>query len=116
MCLPEKSRDSDPVSSRAVRSLQSGFCANNREIRACWACFGGKCGEISLQLRLAGGEGGIRTLGTGVSPYNGLANESFPPPSLVAKHLQSGSMPPSRSRGLSYGSYCAPVCAPDLLS
>jgi hypothetical protein len=34
-------------------------------------------------------EGGIRTLGTGVSPYNGLENESFPPPSLVVKHLQS---------------------------
>jgi hypothetical protein len=36
-----------------------------------------------------GREGGIRTPGTGVSPYNGLANESFSPPSLVFKHLQS---------------------------
>jgi hypothetical protein len=34
---------------------------------------GAKGGAVSLQLRLAGGEGGIRTLGTGVSPYNGLA-------------------------------------------
>ncbi len=28
---------------------------------------------------LAGGEGGIRTLGTGVSPYNGLANRRIRP-------------------------------------
>ena len=27
-----------------------------------------------MELRESGGEGGIRTLGTGVSPYNGLAN------------------------------------------
>jgi hypothetical protein len=36
-----------------------------------------------------GGEGGIRTLDTGVSQYNGLANESFAPPSLVFNHLRS---------------------------
>ena len=29
---------------------------------------------------MSGGEGGIRTLGTGISQYNGLANESFSPP------------------------------------
>src|SRR5271154_4045969 len=34
----------------------------------------------SLQSRLRGGEGGIRTLGTGVSPYNGLANSARPLP------------------------------------
>ena len=39
--------------------------------------------------RLYGGEGGVRTLGAGVSPYNGLANESFSPPSLVFNHLAS---------------------------
>ena len=34
-------------------------------------CFGGgSCKAV----RRSGGEGGIRTLGTGVSPYNGLAN------------------------------------------
>ena len=27
-----------------------------------------------LEIDKSGGEGGIRTLGTGVSPYNGLAN------------------------------------------
>ena len=33
----------------------------------------------SLLSRLRGGEGGIRTLGTGVSPYNGLANRRIRP-------------------------------------
>jgi hypothetical protein len=66
-----------------------------------------------MQFRLYGGEGGIRTLGTGVSPYNGLANESFSPPSLVVKHFQSDPTPPSRTQSLSFGSYCAPLCAPE---
>jgi len=35
--------------------------------------FRGKSRTVSLQFRLAGGEGGIRTLGTGISQYNGLA-------------------------------------------
>jgi hypothetical protein len=64
--------------------------------------------------RKSGGEGGIRTLDTGVSPYNGLANESFSPPSLVFKGLRSDPIPLSRTQGLSFGSYCAPLCAPDL--
>ncbi len=29
--------------------------------------------------KTSGGEGGIRTLGTGVSPYNGLANRRIRP-------------------------------------
>jgi hypothetical protein len=33
-----------------------------------------------LQPDRTGGEGGIRTLGTGVSPYNGLANSTRPLP------------------------------------
>jgi hypothetical protein len=33
-----------------------------------------------LGLLGTGGEGGIRTLGTGVSPYNGLANSARPLP------------------------------------
>src|SRR5271155_457819 len=61
MCPPEKSPDSHPLRCRAVRSLQSGLCANNREIRAWFAYFGVKGGGLSLQLRLAGGESGIRT-------------------------------------------------------
>jgi len=56
-----------------------------------------------------------RTLGTGVSPYNGLANGSFSPPSLVFKGLQSEPMPLSRTQGLSFGCYCAPFCAPLLI-
>jgi hypothetical protein len=40
-------------------------------------------------VKKSGGEGGIRTLDTGFGPYNGLANESFSPPSLVFNHLQS---------------------------
>ena len=67
---------------------------------------------MTAGFRTSGGEGGIRTLGTGVSPYNGLANGSFSPPSLVFKGLQSDSGPPSRAQGLSFGSYCAPLCAP----
>jgi hypothetical protein len=38
-----------------------------------------KTGSNPLQARLRGGEGGIRTLGTGVSPYNGLANRRIRP-------------------------------------
>src|ERR1700691_3414479 len=34
---------------------------------------------ISAGVRTSGGEGGIRTLGTGVSPYNGLANRRIRP-------------------------------------
>ncbi len=41
--------------------------------------FGVNGGGNSLHLRLAGGEAGIRTLGTGVSPYNGLANRRIRP-------------------------------------
>ena len=33
----------------------------------------------SLGYKTSGGEGGIRTLGTGVSPYNGLANRRIRP-------------------------------------
>jgi hypothetical protein len=36
------------------------------------------------------------------------------PPSLVFKHLRSDSLPPGRVQGLSFGSYCAPLCSPDL--
>ena len=32
-----------------------------------------------VEIQKSGGEGGIRTLGTGVSPYNGLANRRLQP-------------------------------------
>src|SRR5580704_13406899 len=35
--------------------------------------------RLSLHFRVRGGEAGIRTLGTGVSPYNGLANRRIRP-------------------------------------
>jgi hypothetical protein len=70
---------------------------------------------MTTGFRTSGGEGGIRTLGTGVSPYNGLANGWFSPPSLVFKSLQSEPIPLSRTQGLSFGSYCAPFCAPLLI-
>src|SRR5215467_3390776 len=63
-------------------------------------------------VKTSGGEGGIRTLGTGVSPYNGLANQSFSPPSLGLNNLQLGQRALSRERHLSFGCYCAPLCAP----
>ena len=40
----------------------------------------------SLVFEESGGEGGIRTLGTGVSPYNGLANRRLQP----LGHLSGG--------------------------
>ena len=48
MCL-EKSRDSEPVPSGAVRSLQSGLMRNYRENWASLAYFEGEGGEIYLQ-------------------------------------------------------------------
>src|SRR5579863_1593520 len=115
-CPPEKRRDSDPLRLRAVHSLQSGLRMKYCGIRACFAHFAGTGGGLCLQFRLCGGEGGIRTLGTGVSPYNGLANESLSPRSLVVKHLQSDSRPASRARSFSIGNYCAslwaPICSP----
>ena len=32
-----------------------------------------------VEIERSGGEGGIRTLGTGFSPYNGLANRRLQP-------------------------------------
>ena len=57
-------------------------------------------------------EGGIRTLGTDVSPYNGLANESF----LAAlTRIQSPTVVPkliSRTSEALVWHYCSPFCAP----
>ena len=44
--------------------------------------------ERSERLAKAGGEAGIRTLGTGLSPYNGLANRRFRPLSHLTARLQ----------------------------
>ena len=57
--LAEKIQDTGRLCCRAVRSLQSGLCANNREIRALFAYFGAK-GErnfSAVQTCVAEGEG-----------------------------------------------------------
>ena len=61
MCPPEKSRDSDRIRCRGVRSLQSGLLKSYREKWASFAYFEGKGSGISLHLRLASGESVIRT-------------------------------------------------------
>jgi hypothetical protein len=110
--LPEKSRHSDPVLNWAVRSPQSGLSRYYREKSAYFAYFEGKWSGLSPQLRLRGGEERIRTLGTGVSPYNGLTKGSMSPPSLVVKHLQSEPMPLSRTQSLSFGNLlCSALCS-----
>ena len=40
---------------------------------------GKRCGMQVLDIKNSGGEGGIRTLGTGISQYNGLANRRIRP-------------------------------------
>src|ERR1700722_11310556 len=58
--LQRKAREIPPRC-RAVLSPQSGLLRKNREKWASFAYFEGKAGGISLQLRIAGGESGIRT-------------------------------------------------------
>ena len=53
-------------------------------------------------LNKSGGEGGIRTLGTGVSPYNGLANRRIRPLCHLSG-VRSFSLP--RQEKWSYGAY-----------
>jgi len=54
-------RPIDAVRSRAVHSLRSGLWTKYCEIRACFAYFGVRGSDTSLQLRLAGGASRIRT-------------------------------------------------------
>ena len=108
-CAPEKSRDSDPDLTRAVRSLQSGLSRRNREIRACIAHSAGNGGRDSLHFRLAGGEGGIRTLGTGVSPYNGLAITRFHMPGVRNQQLTLGELHHMLGKMALFGGVCATI-------
>ena len=66
----------------------------------------------SLRFRLSGGEGGIRTLDTGVSPYNGLANSTRPLP--IARNqsdtVASGAL--GRAETVCSGDAYAPEYAP----
>ncbi len=72
--------DASKVAPRCLkgRLLWSGFGPRLRNCGHFWRFAEQYCG-FSLQSRLRGGEGGIRTLGTGVSPYNGLANRRIRP-------------------------------------
>ena len=44
-----------------------------------------RTGNIAYRAKLENGEGGIRTLDTGINPYNGLANRRFRPLSHLSK-------------------------------
>jgi hypothetical protein len=67
MCPPEKSRNSDRLRCRAVRSLQSGLSRHNREIRAISAYFGGRRADFLCSADCVAERGGIRTFGTGLN-------------------------------------------------
>jgi len=88
LCPSEKNRGKSPLRCRIVHSLQSGFFRKNRETRACFAYFGVRGSGISLQLRLAGGESGIRTCIT-------LSNSRK---SRFLFEFYLGRIPPSRTR------------------
>ena len=65
-----------------------------------------------LDNKSNGGEGGIRTLGTGVSPYNGLANSARPLPiARNQSHTITSDAPSRTESGYSAGAY-APQYAP----
>jgi hypothetical protein len=108
----EKSRHRDPVLSGAVRSLQSDLLWNYREKWASFAYSRGKGGGISLQSRLRGGEGGIRTLGTGVSPYNGLAITRFHTPGVRNQRLTFGKVHLALGKMALFGANCATIVQP----
>jgi hypothetical protein len=93
-CLPEKSQDSGALSSRAVHFLQSGLWTKYCEIRACCAYFGVGRGGVSLQSRLRGGEGGIRTPGTGLNDARGDVCVSYTE-STSSEILRRLAAPPS---------------------
>ena len=76
--VAEKRGDVKAFVSSAVRSLRSGFPRSNAKYGHLSRILAA-ADRVSPQFRLRGGEGGIRTLGTGVSPYNGLANRRIRP-------------------------------------
>jgi hypothetical protein len=61
-----------------------------------------------LQAKGYGGEGGIRTLGTGISQYNGLANLYFLGLPNDVNGLQAGCMWQNRVNEVSFGNFCSP--------
>lgn len=51
-----------------------------------------RTGNIAYRAKLKNGEGGIRTLDTGINPYNGLANRRFRPLSHLSKICAVGNI------------------------
>src|SRR5215471_1090280 len=74
-----------------------------------------QCRYHSLQLidnKISGGEGEIRTLGTGVSPYNGLANSARPLPIARNQSHTIGSEAATRTESECSAAMYAPQYAP----
>jgi hypothetical protein len=65
-----------------------------------------------LDIKDYGGEGGIRTLGTGISQYNGLANLSFDAVPIGFNGLQSDYLTLVGPDPVSCGNFCSPLCSP----
>ena len=101
-----------PATAEAGHSLPSSLSSRNREIWPHLADFAVSAGGNSLHFRLAGGEGGIRTLGTGVSPYNGLANSTRPTPIARNQSVTVTSDVLSRAESGCLANVYAPECAP----
>src|SRR5450755_1603595 len=71
---------------------------------------------MSTGDKTSGGEGGIRTPDTGVSPYNGLAIAHQFALRNVLKGLQSGSEALIRGESFSIGTKCSLFCSPMLVN
>src|ERR1700691_2030608 len=69
-----------------------------------------------MELRESGGEGGIRTLGTGVSPYNGLAITRFHMPGVRNQQLTFGKLHCKLGEMALFGSICATIVQPEKLT
>ena len=59
-----------------------------------------------------GGEGGVRTLGTGVSPYNGLAITRFHTPGIRNQQLTFGELHWQLGKMALFGAICATIVQP----
>jgi hypothetical protein len=64
---------------------------------------------IFAGLNTSGGEGGIRTLGTGVSPYNGLAITRFHMPGVRNQQLTFGELHHMLGKMALFGGICATI-------
>jgi hypothetical protein len=65
-----------------------------------------------VDFKGSGGEGGIRTPGTGFSQYNGLANCPFHSLVFGINKLRSGEMPDFRAKGPYSGAFVQLLCNP----